>query len=138
MRTIASMSMERIRYKQYVTALKTKEPISIKANFVKGSTTGLGFLAQLWGMALMFWWGGYLLWNYPNNFSYRDFLISMFSLLFSLSGLTVATTGATNREKSIDAAKRIFDLIDKKSAIDSLSNEGLCAPLDSVASNTVS
>jgi len=78
----------------------------------------------MWGCALMFWWGGWLLSKYPSTFTYRDFLISMFSLLFSLSGLGMAAQGATNRDKAKEAADRIFDLIERESAIDPLSKEG--------------
>jgi len=73
---------------------------------------------------LFFWWGGWLLLNYPNQYTFRDFLISMFSMLFSLSGITMATQGATNREKAKLAAHRIFELTDRQSAIDPLSTEG--------------
>jgi hypothetical protein len=48
----------------------------------------------------------------------------MFSLLFSLSGIGMAAQGATNREKAKIAAHRIFELIDRQSAIDPLSSEG--------------
>lgn len=72
----------------------------------------------------MFWFGGWLLLNYPNEFTFRDFLISMFSLLFSLSGIGVASQGATNRDKAKSAAQRIFELTDRQSAIDPLSDEG--------------
>lgn len=75
-------------------------------------------------MALLFWWGGWLLYNYPGRFEYNDFLVSMFALLFSLSGMAAAAQGATNREKAKEAANRIFYLIDRKSKIDPLANEG--------------
>lgn len=75
-------------------------------------------------MALLFWWGGYLILNYPNQFTFRDFLISMFSLLFSLSGIGMAAQGATNRDKAKVAARRIFELTDRQSAIDPLTDEG--------------
>ena len=48
----------------------------------------------------------------------------MFALLFSLSGLGAAAQGATNRERAKVAANRIFALLDKKSQIDPLSDEG--------------
>jgi hypothetical protein len=48
----------------------------------------------------------------------------MFSLLFSLSGMGMAAQGATNREKAKLAAHRIFELTDRKSAIDPISEEG--------------
>ncbi len=72
----------------------------------------------------MFWWGGWLLSKYPDSFSYRDFLVSMFSLLFSLFGLGMAAQGATDRDKAKSAANRIFVLMERESAIDPLSTEG--------------
>ena len=78
----------------------------------------------MWGMALMFWWGGYLLANYPRTYEYRDFLISLFSLLFGLEGIGYATQGTTDREKAKQAANRIFELTDRQSAIDPISDEG--------------
>ena len=41
-------------------------------------------------LALFDRWGGYCLWKWPEEFTYRGFLISMFSLVFSLSGLGMA------------------------------------------------
>ena len=73
----------------------------------------------------MFWWGGWLLLNYPNIFTFRDWLISMFGLMFSLSGTAVAAQGATNRDKAKLAADRIFELIDRESAIDPLGEGGI-------------
>lgn len=75
-------------------------------------------------MALMFWWGGWLLSNHPNKFGYRAYLIAMFSLLFSLYGLAMAAEGAVDREKAKAAAARIFALTDRQSQIDPLSDEG--------------
>ena len=73
----------------------------------------------------MFWWGGWLLLNYPGQpFDFRDFLMSMFSLFFSLSGIAMATQGATNRDKAKLAAHRVFELTDRESAIDPLGQGG--------------
>ena len=62
--------------------------------------------------------------NHPRLYGIRDFLISMFSLLFSLSGMGFAMQGATDRGKAKAAAARVFELIDRKSQIDPLSEEG--------------
>jgi ATP-binding cassette subfamily B (MDR/TAP) protein 1 len=78
----------------------------------------------MWSFALMFFWGGWLLFNYPSTFSFRKFLISMFALFFSLYGLAVAAQGAVNRDKAKQAANRIFALIDRQSQIDPLSDLG--------------
>mmetsp|Transcript_19313 Transcript_19313/g.35040 ORF Transcript_19313/g.35040 Transcript_19313/m.35040 type:complete len:473 (+) Transcript_19313:2973-4391(+) len=125
-RTVASLTIEKMRSKEYGSALRAAEPNPMRNNFIKGSAAGLGQFIQMWGMALMFWWGGWLLINYRGGgfFSSRDLYISLFALLFSISGMGVAAQGATNRDKAKAAAKRIFHLIDRESKIDSLSEEG--------------
>jgi hypothetical protein len=48
----------------------------------------------------------------------------MFSMMFCLYGLTLATEGTVDREKAKRAAARIFELTDRKSLIDPLATEG--------------
>jgi hypothetical protein len=74
-------------------------------------------------MALMFWFGGWLL-SESDEYTFRDFLISMMALFFSIYGLTVAFEGATDRNKAKLAAQRIFDLTDRMSSIDPLKEGG--------------
>uniref|UniRef100_A0A7S3QG25 Bile salt export pump n=1 Tax=Chaetoceros debilis TaxID=122233 RepID=A0A7S3QG25_9STRA len=123
-RTVASLTIEKMRSQEYAQALLAEDPKSIMTNMKKGFATGIGFLFQLWGMGLMFWWGGFVMSRWPDSFTYRGFLISMFSALFSLSGLSVAFMGATDRAKAKIAADRIFRLIDRESPINALSKEG--------------
>lgn len=79
----------------------------------------------MWGMALLFWWGSFVINRYSNAFEVEDFLISMFGLLFSLYGLAIAAEGAIDRGKAKAAAARIFQLIDRNSLIDPLSKTGV-------------
>jgi ATP-binding cassette subfamily B (MDR/TAP) protein 1 len=123
-RTVSSLGAEEGRLQEFDSALSVEDPNSLCRNVIKGSGSGLGQFVQMWGTALLFWWGGYLLVNYPDSFDFRDFLISMFSLLFSLSGLGIAAQGATDRDKAKLAAERIFELTDRESQIDPLSDEG--------------
>ena len=123
-RTVASLSAEQERVHEFDAALRTEDPNSLRANVIKGSGSGLGQVVQMWGIALLFWWGGYLLVNYPDSFEYLDLLISLFSVLFSLTGLGMAAQGATDRDKAKLAAERIFELTDRESQIDPLSEEG--------------
>ncbi|KAL9190432.1 hypothetical protein ACHAXT_007643 [Thalassiosira profunda] len=123
-RTVASLSLEETRLDDYTEALRKKHPESLLETFKKCSLVASGQFIQMWGIALMFWWGGFVLWKWPDAFTFRDFLISMFSLLFSLSGLGMAAQGATDRDKAKAAGERIFTLIDRESAIDPLSEEG--------------
>merc|ERR1712150_219916 len=129
-RTVASLTIEDMRSKEYSNTLFHAEPHPIRTNFVKGSTSGLGQFIQMWGIALMFWWGGWLLYRYPEEFAYKDFLISMFALLFALSGTAAAAQNATNRDKAKAACDRIFDLVDRHSSIDPLSDEGVRGKID--------
>ena len=123
-RTVASLSIEKLRSSEYTNALRREDPSSIKTNLIKGLATGLSFLIHFWSLAFMFYWGGYLISNYPNAYSFRAYLISMFSLLYSLSGLSVALMGTTDKKVAKLAAERTFNLLDRLSPINSLSEEG--------------
>ena len=123
-RTVASLTIEEKRVEEFDTALQAEDPHPIRTNAIKGGAGGTAQLVQLWGTALLFWWGGFLLYNYPHMYTFRDYLISMFGLLFGLTGISVAMQDMIDSEKARKAAARIFELIDRKSAIDPLSDEG--------------
>jgi len=123
-RTVASLAIEKMRAKEYDEALNGESKNIMKENFKKGLAVGSGQLFQMWGMALMFYWGGWLLYKFPDKYTFRAFLISMFALLFSLSGTAAAAQGATDKGKANAAAERIFALIDSPTNIDPLSKSG--------------
>merc|ERR1711976_180863 len=81
-RTVASLTIENMRSAEYAQALRAETSGSLKTNVLKGMASGFGQFSQLWGMALMFWWGGWLLANHSDKFSFRDFMVSMFALCF--------------------------------------------------------
>jgi len=124
-RAVASLTIENKRFQEYSQALERDNSTSLVTNALKGGAIGLGFILQMWGMGFMFWWGAFLLYKWPGRWEIGDFLISMFSLLFSLSGMTMAMAGATDKVKATMAANRIFSLINRESAINALSDEGL-------------
>jgi len=74
------------------------------------------------GYALLFYFGSWLLLH--KNYTLRDFLIALFGLMLSLNGLADAINGMTDAEKAGEAATRIFELIERESEIDPLSEEG--------------
>jgi len=124
-RTVASLTIENIRFQEYANALGSEGSTGIKINALKGAAIASGYLCQMWGLAFMFWWGAWVLTKFDDKFTPLDFYISMFSLLFSLSGITMAFAGATDKKKATLAAGRIFALINRESAINALSDEGL-------------
>jgi len=123
-RTVSALNMEQIRFNDYVKAINSMENNTLWACVKVGSLSGMSILIQQYVNALEFWWGGWLLINYPNHFSFQNFLVSMFSLLFALFAFGASSIGAVEKKEMQAAAKRIFELINRKSEIDSLSIEG--------------
>eukprot|EP00571_Detonula_confervacea_P016438 CAMPEP_0172302832 /NCGR_PEP_ID=MMETSP1058-20130122/4475_1 /TAXON_ID=83371 /ORGANISM="Detonula confervacea, Strain CCMP 353" /LENGTH=1448 /DNA_ID=CAMNT_0013013465 /DNA_START=173 /DNA_END=4519 /DNA_ORIENTATION=- len=123
-RTVSALTMEEQRFKDYEKALERSEGNLIPDSAISGALSGLSIGIQQWVNALQFWWGGWLIFNYPHLFGFKDFLISMFSLLFSLFALGAAAQGATDKTKAEAAAGRLFYLINRKSEIDPLSTSG--------------
>jgi len=123
-RTVSALTMEEQRYKDYEKALARADGKVVPDSAISGALSGLSIAIQQWVNALQFWWGGWLMYKYPGKFGFDDFLISMFSLLFSLFALGAAATGVTDKKKAEAAAGRLFYLINRKSAIDPLSASG--------------
>mmetsp|Transcript_40967 Transcript_40967/g.67216 ORF Transcript_40967/g.67216 Transcript_40967/m.67216 type:complete len:237 (-) Transcript_40967:103-813(-) len=123
-RTVSALTMEEQRFKDYEKALEKAEGNVIAESAVSGMFSGLSIGIQQWTNALQFWWGGWLMFNYPDKFDFNDFLVSMFALLFSLFALGAAAGGVTDKKKAEAAAGRLFYLINRKSAIDPLSTSG--------------
>merc|ERR1712137_188814 len=122
-RTVASLCMEEARVKTYTDTLEeTNKTSTVPRNAIAGTGQGLGSFFQMWGYALMFYFGSWLLLN--RDYEMRDYLISLFGLMLSLTGLAAAMTGLTDAEKAKAAAHRIFELTERVSEIDPLSEEG--------------
>ncbi len=121
-RVVASLSLEDARVKTYYTALADKNNNNLFRNFLAGTGQGLGSFFQMWGYALMFYFGSWLMLN--RGYEMREYLVSLFGLMLSLTGLAAATAGLTDAEKAKEAANRIFELTERKSEIDPLSEEG--------------
>jgi len=122
-KTVSALTLEEARLTNYEESLNMAQPHMVKDGCMAGVTSGLSMFIQQWVNALQLWWGGWLLFKY-DTFSFNDFLISMFALLFSLFGLGAAFNGLSDRKDTEAAAGRIFYLLDRKSMIDPLSDEG--------------
>ena len=65
-----------------------------------------------------------MLYNFPEDYNFNDFLIANFAVLFALFGLGAAFQDITDKKAVEESAKRVFYLLDRVSAIDPLSEEG--------------
>lgn len=75
MRTVAALSLEKQRFKEYEKALEKEEPNVVFDSFIGGVTAGLSMFIQQWVNALQMWFGGYLLFTFPDDYEFKDFLI---------------------------------------------------------------
>jgi ATP-binding cassette subfamily B (MDR/TAP) protein 1 len=153
-RTVSALTLEEQRLKDYEKALAKVDGNTMKESAVSGSLSGLSIgiqqvrreilgdvplrgyltlvsskfilhtLVQQWVNALQFWWGAWLMYNYPGAFTFNEFLVSMFALLFSLFSLGAAAQGLTDKKKAEAAAGRLFYIMNRESAIDPLSPLG--------------
>jgi ATP-binding cassette, subfamily B (MDR/TAP), member 1 len=66
-RTIASLTIEGNRLEQFEQAMAREDPHPIRSNLVKSSTFGFSQIIQFCGFALMFWFGGKLVFTTVNE-----------------------------------------------------------------------
>lgn len=123
-RTVSALNMEKTRFDDYINAINASEKNTLWASVKVGSLSGFSILVQQYVNALEFFWGGWILIHYPDHFTFKDFLVSMFSLLFALFAFGASSIGAVEKKEMQAAAKRIFELINRKSEIDCLSKDG--------------
>ena len=123
MRTIASLNIQEVKKREYADAL-CSEQSRILIVCKKGATGGSALFIQFWVIALLYWWGGFLLSTYPDTWEFDDFLIAIFALVVSISGTLIGSSGTTDKKAAEEAAARILSLIDRNSAIDPLSETG--------------
>lgn len=123
-RTVSALTLEKTRYNDYEQALLRSEPNIQAQALMSGFTGGISQFIQQWINALQMWFGGYILFNNPDDYELRDFLIANFACLFSLFGLGAAFQDISDKQEVEKSAGRVFYLLDLKSTIDPLSTEG--------------
>jgi ATP-binding cassette, subfamily B (MDR/TAP), member 1 len=123
-RTVAALALEETRYDDYEKAIERAEIDSKQEALVSGLTAGAVLSVQQFINALQLWFGGWLLNRYPDDYELRDFLISNFAIQFALFGLGSAFQDLSDRKEVEKSAARVFYLLDRKSAIDPLSQDG--------------
>jgi len=124
MGTVSALTMENERFKKFEEALNNSDENYVRDGLNQGVASGLSMFVQQWINALQFYFGGWILYKYPEQYDFNDFLISNFAVLFALFGLGTAFQDISDRKETEKSASRIFYLLDRKSEIDPLSKEG--------------
>jgi ATP-binding cassette subfamily B (MDR/TAP) protein 1 len=123
-RTVSALTLEERRFQDYEKALLASEAGNSKDAIMSGFTSGLSMFIQQWINALQLWFGGWMLFNFPEDYDFNDFLIANFAVLFALFGLGAAFQDISDKKAVEESAKRVFYLLDRVSAIDPLAEEG--------------
>merc|ERR1712176_1484175 len=124
---------EEERFKLFEQALNDTEEQYVRQGFHQGALTGVSMFVQQWINALQFWFGGWLLFKYPDVCTFKDFTASLMIILFSLFALGAAFQDIADREQVEKSLSRIFYLLDKRSEIGPLSEEGKTMNFDEVS-----
>eukprot|EP00980_Cylindrotheca_fusiformis_P009862 scaffold2184_cov128-Cylindrotheca_fusiformis.AAC.8 len=122
--TVSAFTMETERFNDFQRALNAAEPNAGRDGILRGAVSGLSMFIQQWINGLQMWFGAWVLFNNPDDYELRDFLIANFALMLSLFGLGSAFQDISDRKECEKSAGRIFHLIDRESSIDPLSEEG--------------
>merc|ERR1711976_469497 len=103
-------------------ALKKEIPKKVLSGFFSGYSQ----IALFGAFSLLYWYGGKLISAVPPEptANFEEMFIPIFCMFMMGAGLGQAANGATDAKKASQAAKRVFELIDRKSAIDFTSTEG--------------
>lgn len=123
MRTVAALTLEQQRFRDYEIAIEKSEPNVLFDTFLSGVTGGASMFIQQSISALQFWFGGFLLQRFP-EYDFKDFLVANFAIVFSLFGLGGAFQDISDRKEVEKSAGRIFYLLDRQGTIDPLSESG--------------
>merc|ERR1711865_957732 len=124
MGTVSALTMEETRFKNFKELLNKSDEHYVRDGFHQGGLAGLSQFIQQWITAALFYWGGWLLMQYPDRYDFKNFLIYNFAIIFSLFGLGAAFQDMSDRKQMEASASRIFYLLDRVSLIDPLSKEG--------------
>lgn len=124
MGTVSALNMEQNRLETYKEALDNVDDHYVREGLHQGVLAGLSMFLQQGINALLFYIGGWIMFRFPDSFDLNDFLIANFAILFGLFGLGAAFQDIADRKETEKSASRIFYLLDRKSEIDPLSEEG--------------
>merc|ERR1712224_1027630 len=122
--TVSALTLEEERYRTFEDVVRDTEEDYITHGLRQGVVSGLSICLQEWVMALQIWFGGWLLYKYPEDYTFYDLMVSMFGLLFGIFTLGAAFQDMADRKETEESASRIFYLIDHRSAIDPFSEDG--------------
>ncbi|KAF6998259.1 hypothetical protein CFC21_014393 [Triticum aestivum] len=122
-RTVASFCSEKRITRIYEQKCEASKNQGFKTGIAGGIGFGFSFLMLYLTYALCFYVGGQFVRHGKSNFG--DVFEVFFALMLATLGVSQTSAMASDSKKAKDSAISVFALLDRKSEIDSSSNEGL-------------
>jgi ATP-binding cassette subfamily B (MDR/TAP) protein 1 len=70
-RTVAALTLEDQRAKDFENAIEESQPNYVRAGFMAGAASGASMFIQQWVNALQLWFGGWLLFTFPELYTFN-------------------------------------------------------------------
>ncbi|KAG9306772.1 hypothetical protein G9A89_005672 [Geosiphon pyriformis] len=122
MRTISALTREGTFKRMYEESLEKPHKMTLKGSIYSSIGFGLsqGLLFFVWTLA--FWYGSRLLGN--QEYTLEQMLRVLFAIIFTAMSLGQLSAFAPNTAKAKISAISIFEILDRRSKIDTTENEG--------------
>ncbi|KAF0926539.1 hypothetical protein E2562_026027 [Oryza meyeriana var. granulata] len=126
-RTVASYCAEKKVMTKYNQKCQASRHQGIRTGIVGGLGFGFSFMMLFMTSALCYYVGAKFV--SQGNSTFVDVFKAFFSLVVAMLGVSATAAMASDSSKAKDSASSIFAILDRKSQIDSSSNEGLTLEL---------
>ncbi|KAK7110228.1 ATP-dependent translocase ABCB1-like isoform X2 [Littorina saxatilis] len=123
-RTVVAFGGQEKEAQRYHENLGQAKSFGVKKGFSSGLSMGFVWLVIFGAYALGFWYGGKLTRDEPDTYSVGKMIIVFFSVLIGAFSLGNASPSMESFNSARGAAYVIFKLIDTKSKIDNMMEEG--------------
>eukprot|EP01066_Platyproteum_vivax_P015745 Platyproteum_vivax@DN6922_c0_g1_i2.p1 len=127
-RTVSSFSLETLTLGLFAEKQQKVIRLGMRAAHGAGFGYGISQLAQYGSFGLAFWYGSNMVLD--GRLGFTEMNRAFYALVLSTMGASFAAAICTDRGKAAPAASRVFKIIDRKSNIDSSSDEGLTKGID--------
>ncbi|CAM0947472.1 unnamed protein product [Alopecurus aequalis] len=122
-RTIASFCAEKRVVTTYNKKCEALRKQGIRSGVIGGLSFGFSYLVMYLSYALCFYVGA--LFIRQGKITFADVFRVIFALTFAAAGISQASALTSNATKAKDSAISVFSILDRKSKIDTISDEGL-------------
>ncbi|CAM9148636.1 unnamed protein product [Choristocarpus tenellus] len=120
--TVTAFNMQPRLAKEYADASEGSLTVRRKRGFMGGVAYGFSQGVIFWAFSILFWFGSILVDD--GTVEYRNFFTAMFAVMFGAFGVGQINMDVGEQGEGIQAAARIFALVDEPLVVDPLSIEG--------------